>query len=234
MGGQVVYITFQFSFIDIVSVTIKASVEFRRCWSRQRYSANLRSCRCQRRSHSSSLYSVGACGGRGSGCSDVGSESTNNQTRCTLMSPKRQTCSVGKTASLRRAEIKNLVVFIWGCFLRQGLMGNELLCTQMCAGCAESIRFFFGKGPRARICLPSVYLMKYLCGSSGTMANVCALCSEEKVQTRRTKIEGNHFQYVCGGLIFFFFFFFPVPLRAGEETTAENRSFLPKCPHLLC
>lgn len=63
-------------------------------------------------------------------------------------------------------------------------MGNELLCTQMCAGCAESIRFFFyfffGKGPRARICLPSVYLMKYLCASSGTMANVCALCSEEK------------------------------------------------------
>lgn len=60
-------------------------------------------------------------------------------------------------------------------------MGNERLCTQMCAGCAESIRFFFfGKGPHARICLPSVYLMKYLCVSSGTMANVCALCSEEK------------------------------------------------------
>lgn len=27
-------------------------------------------------------------------------------------------------------------------------MGNELLCTQMCAGCAESIRFFvfLGRG----------------------------------------------------------------------------------------
>lgn len=64
-------------------------------------------------------------------------------------------------------------------------MGNELPCTHMCAGCAESITFdlfisFFGKGPRARICLPSVYLMKYLCGSSGTMANVWALCSEER------------------------------------------------------
>lgn len=132
--------------------------------------------------------------GRASGCSHVGSESTDNQTRCTLMSPKRQTCSVGKASSLQRAEIKNLVVFIWGCFLRQSLMGNELLCTQMCAGCSLKASDFFyflflGDGPRARVCLPSVYLMKYLCGSSGTMANVCALCSEKRCKRAQPRLK---------------------------------------------
>lgn len=49
---------------------------------------------------SCSLFSIGACGGRGSGCRDAGSESTDNQTRGALMSPKRQTCSLGKAARL--------------------------------------------------------------------------------------------------------------------------------------
>lgn len=52
------------------------------------------------------------------------------------------------------------------------------------------------------------------------MANVCALCSGEKVQTRRAKIEGNHLQYVCAGLprppI-------PVARRAGAAITAESQ-----------
>ena len=45
---------------------------------------------------------------------------------------------------------------------------------------ASDFYFFREKRPRARICLPSVYLMKYLCSSRGTLANICALCSEEK------------------------------------------------------
>lgn len=61
-------------------------------------------------------------------------------------------------------------------------MGNELVCVPAALKASDFMFFFFffGKGPRARICLPSVYLMKYLCASSGTMANVCALCCEEK------------------------------------------------------
>lgn len=133
---------------------------------------------------------------RAEGFGMLGSESTDNQTRCTLISPKRLTCAAGKTWSLRRTEIKKLVVFIWG-----KASWETSSSAHRRAGCSlEASRFFFfffGKRPRARICLPSVYLMKYLCGSGGTMANVCALCSGEKVQT---KIEGNHLQYVCGGL----------------------------------
>lgn len=46
------------------------------------------------------------------------------------------------------------------------------------------------------------------------MANVCALCSGEKVQT---KIEGNHLQYVRGRPLPP-----PPPPLAGAERTAES------------
>lgn len=164
---------------------------------------------------------------RAEGFGMLGSERTDNQTRCTLISPKRLTCAAGKTWSLRRTEIKKLVVFIWG-------KASWETSASACRLLAESIPLFFiylfvfGKRPRARICLPSVYLMKYLCGAGGTMANVCALCSGEKVQT---KIEGNHLQYVRGRP--------PSPTtppppppRWRGRRELLSRRFLPKRPRL--
>lgn len=58
------------------------------------------------------------------------------------MNPKRQHAQWGKTVAvdefilaMMRKHKKNLVVFIWSCFLmktvRQGLSGNKMLRTQM-------------------------------------------------------------------------------------------------------
>lgn len=120
-------------------------------------------------------------------------------------------------------------------------MGNELLCTQTCAGCAESIGscdlfiyLFFGEGARCQDlsskCLSNEIFVP-LRRDGGQC--LCFVFPKEKVQTRRRKIEGNHFQYVHSGLIISFFFFFLPSSACGGGRRLLSCGFLPKCPHLL-
>lgn len=61
------------------------------------------------------------------------------------------------------------------------------------------------------------------------------LCVPEKRCKRaERRLKEIIFNMFVVAWFFFIFYFFPAAQHAGEEITAENRSFLPKCPHLLC